>query len=64
MLYILLLSALCTVCILNRVHEKKVEIDFDASSRAWRANKVYVGMGEFRYKTVFRSPRRSLRLKK
>ena len=64
MLYILLLSVFCTVCILNRVHEKKVEIDFDAASRAWRSNKVYVGMGEFRYKTVSRSPRRSLRLKK
>ncbi len=63
-LILILFSIALTCCIFNRVHEKKVEIDFDAASRAWRANKVYVGMGEFKYKTPSRIPRRSLRLKK
>ena len=41
-LILICISVLLTCCIFNRVHEKKVEIDFDAASRAWRANKVYV----------------------
>lgn len=61
-LILICISVLLTCCIFNRVYEKKVEIDFDAASRAWRANKVYVGMGEFKYKTPSRNPRRSLRL--
>jgi hypothetical protein len=27
-----------------------VNIDFDAAQQAWRANKVYLGQGTFRYK--------------
>lgn len=58
-----LLSLLLLVCVSELVLTKESsEIDFDAASRAWRANKIYMGMGEFKYKTPSRIPRRSLRL--
>ena len=38
------------------------EIDFDASSSAWRANKIYIGNGEFTY--VPEAPRAKNRNKK
>ena len=58
-----LLSLLLLVCVSELVLTKQSsEIDFDAASRAWRANKIYMGMGEFKYKTPSRIPRRSLRL--
>lgn len=31
-----------------------VNIDFDAAQQAWRANKVYLGQGMFRYKKTTR----------
>jgi hypothetical protein len=33
----------------------QTNFDFDASSRAWRANKVYLGNGSFNYNDNFRN---------
>ena len=37
------------------VHEYSVDIDFDESSRAWRANKRHMGDGHFEYTDVPRN---------
>ena len=35
------------------VHEYSVDIDFDESSRAWRANKRHMGDGHFEYTDTY-----------
>ena len=37
--------------IMNNVYDLVVNLDFDESSRAWRANKRHIGNGYFIYKT-------------
>ncbi len=34
----------------KRGPQYKVNIDFDEASLAWRANKIYLGNGEYKYK--------------
>jgi hypothetical protein len=35
-----------------------VEIDFDAASAAWKANKVSIGNGEYKYRKVRKRKRK------
>ena len=40
----------------------RVDIDFDEASRAWRRNKMYLGEGQFRYKTGLKESTKKPRL--
>ena len=42
---------------LKNVHQNlyEVDIDFDSASKAWRANKISIGNGNFKYKPSHRT---------
>jgi hypothetical protein len=42
---------------LKNIHQNlyEVDIDFDSASKAWRANKISIGNGSFKYKPSHRT---------